>query len=88
MDLSNGAKSEDSDKESTPTPLRLVRIGTGQTLEEVSAGTGIDISTISRIEKGESTTPVTAEKLARHFGPALIDEMRILYPQRYMQGAR
>lgn len=85
MDPANGPKSDESDKDATPTPLRLVRISRGQTLAEVAEGTGIDISTLSRIEKGDSTSPETAEKIARHFGPALIDEMRILYPHRYME---
>jgi transcriptional regulator with XRE-family HTH domain len=67
------------------TPLRQVRTSSNRTLEEVAAATGIDVGTLSRIERGAPTSPETAEKLVRYFGPALIDELRILYPERYRQ---
>lgn len=68
------------------TPLRRVRLSTKQTLEDVEKATGIDVGSLSRIERGQQkASSETAEKLVNHFGPALIDEIRILYPERYLQ---
>lgn len=75
------------------TPLRKVRKATSQTLEGVAAAVGIDVTTLSRIERGERTSPETAEKLAKYFQlvlpggsvKPLIDELQILYPERYTQ---
>lgn len=82
MEPERAEKSDDSDK---VTPLRRVREATNQTLQQVSSATGIDIGTLSRIERGASTTAESAAKLADHFGRGLIDELRILYPERYAQ---
>lgn len=83
MEEAEPVTSDESDKQ---TPLRLVRLSTKQTLEDVEKATGIDVGSLSRIERGkQAASTETASKLARHFGPALIDELRILYPERYMQ---
>lgn len=67
------------------TPLRQVRKRRGFTLENVKKGTGIDISTLSRIENmHQSANQLQAEKLCRFLGSANITEMEILYPTRFM----
>lgn len=80
MDTPPPLRSDESDK---ITPLRAVRLAAGQKLEDVAAAIGIDVGTLSRIERGEPTSATTAAKIANHFGRGLIDELRILYPERY-----
>jgi len=66
------------------TPLRKMRVERGLTLADLSVATNIDVGNLSRIERGKQLTSIeTAEKIARFFDGA-INEMQILYPQRYM----
>lgn len=81
MDEATPQKSLNYDK---ATPLRRVRIAAHQTLEHVARSTGIDVGRLSLYERAMARpTAETAARLVGHFGPALIDEMRILYPERY-----
>lgn len=69
------------------TPLRKARRIKGDTLLEVAAAVGSDVGNLSRIERAAQrcNTPL-AERLARYFGT--VSEIEILYPERYMKGAR
>lgn len=63
------------------TPLRRARRANNWTLDDLSARTGLDVSQLSRIERGYNTTPESAEKLAALF-PGKLTEIEILYPKR------
>ena len=65
------------------TPLKRLRTKRGVSQEAVAGATGIDQSTISRIENGAPTTPENATKLVEYFGREQITELHILYPERY-----
>jgi transcriptional regulator with XRE-family HTH domain len=70
-------------------PLRKARINKGWTMEEVVrrlavAGVVLDTGNLSRIERGVQKPSVAiAEHLARVLGKKSINEMQILYPERY-----
>lgn len=71
------------------TPLRKTRIKNGLTLSDVVAslalkGEHIDTGNLSRVERGiQQPSPRLAEALANVFAGS-IDEMHVLYPERYM----
>lgn len=49
--------------------LRRLRHERGETLEDVSAATGLSVAMLSRVERGERLpSPESVESLARHFG--------------------
>lgn len=65
------------------TQLRILRKMQSLTLYETAKAVGIDVASLSRIERGrQKTSLVTAEKLSQFFNGA-ISEMEILYPERY-----
>jgi putative transcriptional regulator len=66
------------------TPLRFIRQQRNLSLQEVCDGIGgFDQGNLSRIERGETGASVeVAAKLAKFFDGA-INEMQILYPERY-----
>ena len=64
------------------TPLKRLREARGLTGVEISAAVGISNAQYSRIERGDPTTPETAERLVKYFGDG-ITEMEVLYPERY-----
>lgn len=66
----------------TSTPLRRLRTTRGIRLEEMAAELGMNNGTLSRIERGQGTTPETAAKIVKFFGHG-ITEMEILYPERF-----
>ena len=53
------------------------------TLEQLASATGIDTGNLSRIEHGKQRSPEAAEKIVRFFGRHQINELQILYPERY-----
>ncbi|MEX9872124.1 helix-turn-helix domain-containing protein [Providencia rettgeri] len=66
------------------TPLRKIRLENNLTISEVAAAINCDVGNISRLERGMQTASIEmAEKLAR-FYQGKINELQILYPQRYM----
>ncbi|KFC07029.1 phage DNA-binding protein [Trabulsiella guamensis ATCC 49490] len=68
-------------------PLRVLRKSQHLTLSHVAKMVGIDQSNLSRIERGQQkATPDVAERLVSLF-PGQINELQILYPQRYMNQA-
>jgi len=70
------------------TPLKKLRVRRGFTQKQVEQGTGIDQGTLSRIENGARTTPENAAAIVKFFGEAMINELQILYPERYVQDDR
>lgn len=69
-------------------PLRAIREARRLTIAQVSAATGIADTTLSQIERGignRSITPEMAEKLADFFGRDTINEMQLLYPERFVE---
>lgn len=70
------------------TPLRKTRINSGMTLSEVVSrlaeqGESIDTGNLSRVERGvQRPSARLAEALAVVFSES-INEMHILYPERY-----
>jgi len=66
------------------TPLRKIRLKRGWQLVDVAEDTEINKGRLSRIETGAvQATTVQAETLSVYYGRG-IDEMKILYPERYM----
>ena len=65
------------------TPLHRARVALGKTQREVALAVGIDPGQYSRIENAkERITPLKAAEVARYFN-GKIDEMELLYPERY-----
>ena len=68
------------------TPLRQARKDRGLTLKEAADLIGIEITKLSRMERGHSITKETVKdevpKLVQFYGNGLT-EMHILYPERY-----
>lgn len=65
------------------TPLKRLRKARGYTASAVAKSVGLDQGQYSRIENGAATTPATAEAIVEFFGRDSIDEVRILYPDRF-----
>lgn len=64
-------------------PLRILRKSQGHTLSQVAAAVDIDPANLSRIERGHQIASLeVAEKLVKFYS-GLINELQILYPQRY-----
>lgn len=69
---------------SKSTPLRDARQAKGNTLTELAVSCKTDIGHLSRVERGEANaSPELAEKLVAVLGTDLIQEMQVLYPERY-----
>jgi transcriptional regulator with XRE-family HTH domain len=66
------------------TPLKKLRLSRGLTGAEVANAIGITQGQYSRIERGQAASPRSAEKLVAFFGIGAIDEIRILYPARFV----
>lgn len=66
------------------TPLKQLRESRGLTQSAVAEGVGIDQSQYARIENGAKTSAETAARIVEFFGVAAIDELRVLYPERYV----
>lgn len=65
------------------TPLKKARLAAQQTLKAIADCVEIDVSHLSRVERGMlQASPALAEKLANHFKRTISEEM-ILYPQRF-----
>lgn len=73
------------------TPLRKARKEKGWSLDEVvkrleSIGVAFDTGNLSRVERGLQRASVDlAESLAKVFGKRALNEMQVLYPERYRQ---
>ena len=66
------------------TPLRRVRRQKGLTLEDLAQVLECHNSTVSRIERNKQpATPDQAQKLVKRLGRRAINELQILYPERY-----
>ncbi|MDC9591601.1 helix-turn-helix transcriptional regulator [Xenorhabdus sp. XENO-10] len=66
------------------TPLRRIRLKNKLTIAEVAAAINCDVGNLSRLERANQAASLEmAEKLSQ-FYKGMIDEMQILYPQRYM----
>lgn len=65
-------------------PLRMARKKRDLKIKQVAAATGVDSGNLSRIERGDSASKETAEKLAAFFAGE-ITEIHILYPERFYQ---
>lgn len=52
----------------TPTDLRRIREERGLTQDEVAIGAGVNVRTISRLEKGESVRPDTVKAVCAFYG--------------------
>ncbi|CDG90107.1 helix-turn-helix transcriptional regulator [Xenorhabdus bovienii] len=66
------------------TPLRKIRLDNKLKIAEVAAAVDCDVGNLSRLERGSQNASLEmAEKLSRFYN-GMIDEMQILYPQRYM----
>ncbi|WP_340618836.1 helix-turn-helix domain-containing protein [Xenorhabdus entomophaga] len=66
------------------TPLRKIRLKSKLTITEVAAAVNCDAGNLSRLERGNQAASLEmAEKLSQ-FYKGMIDEMQILYPQRFM----
>lgn len=64
-------------------PLRIVREKMNRTKAEVARACDIDPSNYAKIEENGKTSRETARKIARYFGPGVITEQQILYPEDY-----
>ena len=65
------------------TPLKRLRSSRGLTASAVAEAIGINQGQYSRIENGAKTTAETAQAIVEFFGRDAIDEMRVLYPDRF-----
>ncbi len=66
-------------------PLRLVREKRKMTIAHVCAATGMNPSSLSRIERGHQTpSKKLTEKLVKFFDNE-VTEMQIFYPERYTE---
>ncbi|MBD2797701.1 helix-turn-helix transcriptional regulator [Xenorhabdus sp. 18] len=66
------------------TPLRKIRLKNNFTITEVAAAVNCDVGNLSRLERGiQAPSLEMAEKLSQ-FYKGMIDEMQILYPQRFI----
>jgi len=66
------------------TPLRTIRVASGQTQGDVCRALAMDQGQYSRIERGVSTpSPELADRMAKHFGNAVTRD-QILFPYDYM----
>ncbi|HBT2486651.1 TPA: helix-turn-helix transcriptional regulator [Klebsiella aerogenes] len=66
-------------------PLRNLRKSQGMTLSHVATAVDIDPGNLSRIERGQQIASTdVAEKLVNFFS-GQINELQILYPQRYLK---
>ena len=65
------------------TPLKRLRVARGLTTSVVAEAIGINQGQYSRIENGARTTAETAQKIVDYFGRDAIDEVRVLYPERF-----
>lgn len=68
-------------------PLRSIRKAKGFSLQDVCSSVDVDNGHLSRIERGEQTSPDMAEKLSLFFNQE-ISEIEILYPKRFMSGTQ
>lgn len=68
------------------TPLKAARTKRELTIRDVAQACGCSFVTISRIERGDSTTPELAEKISRYFDGE-VTELQILYPERFSETA-
>lgn len=69
------------------TPLRRARIKANLTILEVCAAVQCDPGNLSRMERGlQKPTPQMAERFVQLFKQD-IDELMILYPERYSKPA-
>jgi len=64
-------------------PLKIVRERMNRTKAEVARACGVDPSNYSKIEEKGKTSRETARKIAQYFGPGVITEQQILYPEDY-----
>lgn len=73
------------------TPLKKARLAKGWVLEDVVSrlrriGGSADVGNLSRIERGLQKASVElAASLVRVFGKRSLNEMQVLYPERYME---
>lgn len=68
-------------------PMQRARVQRGVTLAHLAQHTGLDISTLSRIERGQIETSVTnAEAIAQALGHA-VTVIEILDPDRFTADA-
>lgn len=73
------------------TPLRKTRVNSGMTLSEVARrlaelGEAIDTGNLSRVERGiQRPSARLAEALANVFSGS-INEMHVIYPERFSDG--
>lgn len=67
-------------------PLKKARIKQGLTIYEVAKKAGLRAPSVSRIERGYSTSAKTAERLARAV-PGISEEM-VLFPERFQKKSR
>ena len=65
------------------TPLRMVREKMGRTKAEVARACKVDPSNYAKIEENGRTSRETARRIAAYFGPGVITEQQILYPEDY-----
>ncbi|MDD4926924.1 MAG: helix-turn-helix transcriptional regulator [Methylotenera sp.] len=64
--------------------LRKVREKNNLSLEKVSLEVGISKSALSQIERGNrGITAEVAEKLVKFYGSDEINELQLLYPERF-----
>lgn len=68
------------------TALRKARKARGLTQAELAEKVGITQGHISFIESGGQTSAALAERIVEVLGRDLIDEERILYPSRFVEG--
>lgn len=64
-------------------PLKRLRVSRGLTTTAVAKAVGINQGQYSRIENGAKTTAETAQRIVEFFGRDAIDEVRVLYPERF-----
>ena len=65
------------------TPLRAIRKRLGKTLQQVGKAVNLDPGHLSRLERGDTTSVITANKLVKYYR-GKIKEVEILYPHRHM----
>ena len=66
------------------TPLKKARKDSGKTIYDVAEKVGCAPATISRIERGDPTSPDLAAKISEYFDKQVTEE-QILYPERFTE---
>jgi putative transcriptional regulator len=64
-------------------PLRILRKSQGVTLSHVAAAVEIDPANLSRIERGQQIASLEVAERLVQFYSGRINELQILYPQRF-----